>query len=46
MKVLEITHIEDCFDGSFIKELHLDEPVTEAFIYHLEPMGNLQYFPH
>lgn len=45
MKITDITHIEDCFDGSFIKEFHFDQPITAAFIQHLGQFGQLTYFP-
>lgn len=46
MKVTGIIDIEDCLDGSFIKEILLDNPVTPGLIHHLGQMGSLQYFPH
>ena len=44
MNVIDIKHIEDCFDGSFIKELLFDETVTPTFIEALGTHGKLQYF--
>lgn len=46
MKVIKIKHVEDCFDGSLIKELLLSEEITEEFIYKLGVSGEIQYFPH
>ncbi len=46
MKILDIKDLEDCFDGSFIKEILLDEKVTKEFIFHLGKMGELHYYPH
>lgn len=45
MDVIAIKHIEDCFDGSFIQEFILNEPITEAFIRFLGQQGQLQYYP-
>ncbi|MCP4155858.1 MAG: hypothetical protein GY757_49495 [bacterium] len=45
MKVLDFKHIEDCFDGSYIKEVLLDTPISADFIRHLGKLGSLQYFP-
>lgn len=45
MRVLSVKHIEDCFDGSFIKELLLDEPISRDLILYLGRVGKLQYFP-
>jgi len=45
LTVLENRHIEDCFDGSIIKEFLLDKPMTEPFIRHLGTLGVFQYFP-
>jgi len=45
MTVTEIQHVEDCFDGSFIKEFFLDETITEPFIRYLGKDKKLEYFP-
>ena len=45
MKVIEIKDIEDCFDGSFIRELLLDENTDKNFIQSLSQFGQLRYFP-
>ncbi|MCB9654816.1 MAG: hypothetical protein H6729_11870 [Deltaproteobacteria bacterium] len=45
MRVLDIHPMPNCFDGSFIKEVLLDEAISEGFIRHLEKLGDLQYFP-
>jgi len=44
MKIVEIKHIEDCFDGSFIKEILFDEPVIEFIIKKIGKYGNLHYY--
>lgn len=46
MKVLAITILEDCFDGSYRKEMVLDQEISEAFIHYMGLTGTLQYFPH
>jgi hypothetical protein len=46
MTVVAIKDIEDCLDGSLIRELLLGGPITSALIHHLGQMGTLQYFPH
>jgi hypothetical protein len=45
MKIVEIKDMEDCFDGSFIKEILLDGPVTREIILFFGNAGELQYFP-
>jgi hypothetical protein len=45
MKVVKIKELEDCFDGSFIKEVYFDEVVTKEFIFYMEKYGKLQYYP-
>lgn len=45
MKVLGIRPLEDCFDGSFIKEMLLDGAIDADFIHYLGRLGELQYFP-
>ncbi len=46
MKVNEVKHVEDCFDGSLIKELLLSEGITKELIYKLGSKGDVQYFAH
>lgn len=45
MKIVRIKDIEDCFDGSSIKEILFDEGVTKEFVHYLGRAGRLQYFP-
>lgn len=45
MKIIKIKELEDCFGGSFIKEVLLNEAVTKEFIYYLGGKGVMQYFP-
>ena len=45
MKIVNIKDLEDCFDGTFIKELLFDEAVTKDFIQNLEKAGKLEYYP-
>ena len=44
MKILAIRHIEDCFDGSFIKEIVFNAPISKDFIFYLGNAGELEYF--
>jgi hypothetical protein len=46
MKVVEIRHVEDCFDGSLIKELLLSHAISQDLIFSLGKGGKVQYFPH
>ena len=46
MEIVEIKHIEDCFDGSSIKEILFSEKINAAFIHALGKKGSLQYFKH
>lgn len=46
MIILELKQVEDCLDGSVIKELFLDKKVSAEFIQALGREGSLQYFPH
>ena len=45
MKIIDTKQLEDCFDGSFIKEILFDEIVTKEFIAHLGKNGILEYYP-
>ena len=44
MKVVKIKHIEDCFDGSFIKELLLDRVITKPYLNNLGKLGVMKYY--
>jgi hypothetical protein len=46
MEVIEIKHVEDCFDGSLIKELLLSQELNKDFIFALGKDGDIQYFSH
>jgi hypothetical protein len=45
MRVVESKKVEDCLDGSMIKDFSMDEPVDQSFIRHLGNDGSLEYFP-
>ena len=44
MKIIAMRHLEDCFDGSFIKEIVFDEPISKDFVFYLGKVGKFQYF--
>ena len=44
-KVTAIRHVEDCFDGDFIKEFELDAPLDTAIMNRLAEKARLQYHP-
>ena len=43
MKIADVRHIEDCFDGSYIHEILFDDDIGPAFIQCLGTEGQLQY---
>jgi hypothetical protein len=45
LTILAIVDVESCFDGSWIKEVHLNSCITRQFIEYLAPLGAMQYFP-
>jgi hypothetical protein len=45
MKIIDIKDLEDCFDGSLIKEFLFNEPVSKDFIKYFGKLGKLEYFP-
>ena len=45
MKILGISEIENCFDGTFMKEVLFDREVNKEFIFFLGEYGSLNYFP-
>lgn len=44
MNIVDIKDIEDCFDGSFIKEILFDEVITKEFIFYLGNNEILKYY--
>jgi hypothetical protein len=44
MRVVAVRHVEDCFDGSYIRELALDAAITREFINYLGIVGRLCYY--
>ncbi|MCX6135964.1 MAG: hypothetical protein NTV54_00500 [Ignavibacteriales bacterium] len=45
MTIIAIDDVESCFDGSWIKEIHLNSSITSRFIEYLSTLGEMQYFP-
>ena len=43
MRIIDVRHIEDCFDGSYMYEILFDADVTPVFIQSLGTEGQLQY---
>ena len=44
MPVVDIKNVEDCFDGTSIREVLLSFEITKAQIFALGKEGKLQYF--
>lgn len=44
MKIIEITNLEYCLNGPYIKELTFDSGITDDFIYYLGELGELEYY--
>jgi|GEM_PF-4370220 len=44
MKVIDVKHVEDCFDGSMIKELLLDSEISKEFVFAMGAGGQVQFF--
>lgn len=45
MKVIQQRKIEDCLDGSFIREFEFDQEISREFIDKLGQGHALEYFP-
>ena len=43
--VIAIRHIEDCFDGDFIKEYEIDTPLDRPIMERLAQEAVLKYYP-
>lgn len=44
-KVIAIRHVEDCFDGDFIKEFEVDVPLDEPLMRRLAEGAALEFHP-
>ncbi len=44
MRIQKVKDIEDCFDGSFIKEILFNEAISKDFIQFLGKEDKMQYF--
>ena len=44
MKVIDVKHVEDCFDGSLIKEILLDTDISKELIFRLGEGGKVRYY--
>jgi hypothetical protein len=44
-RVICVRHVEDCFDGDFIKEFELDGPLNETIMRRLAHDAELQFYP-
>ncbi|MFK7798896.1 MAG: hypothetical protein AB8E82_15700 [Aureispira sp.] len=45
-RIIEIRHLEDCLDGSTIKEVLLHQAIDATLVQHLGQFGQLAYYPH
>jgi hypothetical protein len=45
MKIDQVKHIEDCFDGSYVHEVLFDTAITRTFIESLRRTTQLDYYP-
>jgi hypothetical protein len=46
MKIIQNRDLEDCLDGTFIKELTFDDVVNKELIDYLSKDGELEYYPN
>ena len=45
MQIEKIIAVDDCFDGTMIKEITFSSVITKEMIFILGKDGNIQYFP-
>ncbi len=45
MKIIEIKELENCFDGSFMREAFINIKVNKDLIYFLGENNELEYYP-
>jgi hypothetical protein len=41
MNVVEIEEIDDCYESSFVRDIYIDESISEEFVYYLAEFGKL-----
>ncbi len=46
MRIIEIKHIDNCFDGTVIKELLFSSVIKKELIFKLGKEEEIQYFAH
>jgi hypothetical protein len=44
MKILKTEHADDCVEGSNVKDIYLNDNITEDFINYIAKLGKLFYF--
>lgn len=44
--IVDIKHVEDCLDGSTVKEVMLQQAINQQLVQHLGQFGQLAYYPH
>lgn len=44
MNINKMVEVEDCFDGSFIKEVSFNEEINKDFINYIGQFGDLNYY--
>jgi len=45
LKITKVKDIENCFDGSFIKEIIFSDEITKDFIFFMRKNADLKYYP-
>lgn len=45
VRIAQVKALQDCFDGSFMKEVLFDESIGKEFIEHFGKLGELNYYP-
>ncbi|MDJ0828469.1 MAG: hypothetical protein QNI92_01385 [Desulfobacterales bacterium] len=46
MKVIAQKRVEECLDGTIIKEFQLNAAVTKELVHYIGSMGKLDYYGH
>ncbi len=46
MKVIRIDFVEDCLDGTSLRDIHLDHPVDEDLVRRFATLGAIDFYAH
>jgi len=46
VKVIAVDFVEDCLDGTSLRDLRLEHPVDKDLVHHLAGLGEIDFYSH